>query len=792
MDTLQGTLERIVYENEETGYTIARFSSRDYPNELLTVVGNLMSANPGEGLLLKGQWVINPKYGRQFKIEDYETVMPATLVGLKKYLGSGLIKGIGPVMAGRIINHFGLDTMDIIERSPRKLEQVPGIGRKRVEMVMTAWEEQREIKNVMLFLQSHDVSTTYAVKIFKTYEQDSIKVVSEEPYRLADDIYGIGFKTADQIAQNLGIEKDSPARIMSGIQYVLNQRADDGHVYLPHRELIGQSSEILEVTEDQVKEGIDGLLEKEAIVAEKEGGGELLSSLFEREKKPEPMILFENTIAETPDEEYAPFDETGKMRENVRNLASSDAEENAVIFLVPFFYAEVGVANGISRLLNAPGSAQVHHYVEESIDELEVQMRMRLAKKQREAIKKALTNKVMILTGGPGTGKTTTTIGIIRLFEQLDKQVLLAAPTGRAAKRLSETTGREAKTIHRLLEYTPKGNTFKRNQDNPLKAEVVIVDEISMVDLLLMNNLVKAVPNTASLILVGDIDQLPAVGAGNVLKDLIASECVEVVRLTEVFRQAQKSMIITNAHRVNQGKMPLATGSKERDFFFIEEEEPEKVTELVLDLICRRLPSHYGYHPIDNIQLICPMRRGTVGVLNFNRLLQEALNREAQNLPQGARSFRVGDKVMQIRNNYDYEVFNGDIGRITKLDTVAQKVAVTYPEKVVNYEYADLDELTLAYAITVHKSQGSEYKSVVMPLLTQHYMMLQRNLLYTGITRAKELVVIVGTKRALGMAVRNNKVVRRYTGLAERLKRARGDELMPVDAIAEDSISGSF
>ncbi len=768
MDTLEGTLERIVYGNEETGYTIARFSSRDYPNELLTVVGDLMSANPGECLLLKGQWIVNPKYGRQFKIEDYETIMPATLAGIKKYLGSGLIKGIGPVMAGRIVNHFGVDTIDIIEKSPRKLEQIPGIGRKRVEMVMNAWEEQREIKNVMLFLQSHNVSTTYAVKIYKTYEQESIKVVSEEPYRLADDIYGIGFKTADTIAQNLGIDKDAPARIMSGIQYVLNQRANDGHVYLPTRELIGQSSEILEVTDEQIKEGIDGLLEKKAIVAESEGGGLLSPSLFERKKVPDFAKLFEEAVAEDANTEYVPTDETGDVKEN--------EVENAAIFLVPFFYSEVGVANGISRLLNAPGSVQTHHYVEESIDEVEVQMRMRFAKKQREAIKKTLTNKVMILTGGPGTGKTTTTLGIIRLFEQLGKKVLLAAPTGRAAKRLSETTGREAKTIHRLLEYSPKGNTFKRNQDNPLEADVVVIDEISMVDLLLMNNLVKAVHKAASLILVGDIDQLPAVGAGNVLKDLIASGCVEVVRLTEVFRQAQKSMIITNAHRVNQGKMPLSTGTKDRDFFFIEEEEPEKVAELVLDLTCKRLPSYYGYHPIDDIQLLCPMRRGTVGVLNFNRLLQDALNRDSQHLPKGARSFRIGDKVMQIRNNYDYDVFNGDIGCITKADTTAQKVTVTYPAKVVNYEYADLDELTLAYAITVHKSQGSEYKAIVMPLLTQHYMMLQRNLLYTGITRAKELVVIVGTKRALGMSVRNNKVVRRYTGLAERLKRTYGGE----------------
>ena len=711
METLKGTLERIVYENPETGYTIARFTSREYPNELLTVIGNLMSANPGETLLLQGEWVNNPQYGRQFKIEKYETVMPATVVGIKKYLGSGLIKGIGPVMASRIVSHFGMDTIDIIEKSPRKLSQVPGIGDKRISMVMQAWQEQREIKNIMLFLQSHNVSTGHAVKIYKTYENESISVVRENPYQLADDIYGIGFKTADTIAQNLGVEKDSPNRIMSGIQYVLNQQADEGHVYLPEGELVAESCKILEANPEQIRNGIAGLLAKEAVVIEEDA-----------------------------------------------------------IYLAPFYYAETGVANGITRLIQTQSPGQIPYNIEKTISEVERMMNIRLAENQKAAIKKALDCKVMILTGGPGTGKTTTILGIIRLFEQLGRNITLACPTGRAAKRLSEVTGREAKTIHRLLEYSPMGNAFKRNQENPLDTDVVIIDEVSMVDLILMNNLVKAVPRTAMLILVGDIDQLPSVGAGNILRDLIDSECVEVVRLTEIFRQAQQSMIITNAHQINKGIYPQLTGRKNRDFFFIEEEDPEKAAALIQDLICRRLPNHYNYHSIDDIQLICPMRRGVVGVENFNRLLQDTLNKNSENLPRGGRNFRIGDKVMQIRNNYDYEVFNGDIGRITKVNPEKQTITIKYPEKSVDYEIADLNELVLSYAITVHKSQGSEYNAVVIPLMTQHYMMLQRNLVYTGITRAKELVVIVGTKKALGMAIRNNKVVRRYTGLAERLR----------------------
>ena len=730
METLQGILERIVFENPETGYTIGRLSSRDHPGELITVIGNLASANAGESMLLKGWWVNNPKYGRQFQIDGYETVLPATIVGLRKYLGSGLIKGIGPVMAARIVNKFGMDTIDVIEKMPLKLRRVPGIGRKRVEMIERAWEEQREVKNVMLFLQSHNVSTTHAAKIYKTYENESIPIVRENPYRLADDIYGIGFKTADTIAQKLGVDKESPHRVNAGMKYILSQKADDGHVFLYRPELISACETILELPADALENGITELTTKEEIIVEELG---------------------------------------------------TETESQQAIYLAPFYYAEVGVANVFSRLMRNAGGQHQPEFLERSIAQLETQMEMRFAAHQREAIKTALTARVMILTGGPGTGKTTTTLGMIRLFEQLEKRILLAAPTGRAAKRLSETTGREAKTIHRLLEFSPQKMGFKRNQENPLEADVVIVDEMSMVDLVLMNSLMKAVPRQAALIMVGDVDQLPSVGAGNILRDLIDSEQIEVVELTEIFRQAQQSMIVTNAHRINHGKFPQITGPSDRNFFFIEESEPETVAARISELVQTRLPKHYGYHSMDDIQVLCPMKRGIVGCDNLNKQLQETLNANSTEYVRGGRGFRVGDKVMQVRNNYDYDVFNGDIGRITKVNRIEKSVTITFPDKVVDYDVADLNELILAYATTVHKAQGSEYPAVVMPLLTQHYMMLQRNLLYTAITRAKELVVIVGTKEALGIAIRNNKVVQRNSHLAGRLQKALAKKPKPSE-----------
>ena len=735
MEALQGILERIVFENAETGYTIGRLSSREYPNELITVVGNLASANAGESVLLKGMWTNNPKYGRQFQIEGYETVLPATVVGMRKYLGSGLIKGIGPVMAGRIVNRFGMDTMDVIEGAPKKLMQVPGIGKKRVDMIMEAWDAQREVKNVMLFLQSHNVSTSHAAKIYKTYESDSVPIVRENPYRLADDIYGIGFKTADTIAEKLGMEVESPHRVKAGLKYVLSQKADDGHVFLYRHELIAASQEILDLSTEAIENGIAELSVSEELIPENLG-------------VPSP----------------------------------SEAEE--AVYLAPFYFSEIGVANNLSRLLKCPTVQPKSEFLDQSITRLESKMGMSFAATQREAIVKALTSRAMILTGGPGTGKTTTTIGIIYLFERLGRRITLAAPTGRAAKRLSETTKREAKTIHRLLEFSPGENGFKRNAENPLETDVVIIDEISMVDLVLMNNLLKAVPSEAALVLVGDVDQLPSVGAGNVLKDLIASDKIAVVRLTEIFRQAQKSLIVTNAHRVNRGRRPKITGPSDRDFFFIEEADPEEVVTCICSLVRERLPNHYDYHPMDDIQALCPMRRGTVGTDNLNRQLQEALNADQPETVRGGRNFRVGDKVMQVRNNYDYEVFNGDIGRISGVDPVEKQILISFPEKVVRYDIADLNELVLAYATTVHKSQGSEYTAVVIPLLTQHYLMLQRNLLYTAITRAKELVVIVGTKEALGIAIRNNKVVERNSHLASRIQ---GTFEQTTEAIAPDT-----
>ena len=740
MEALQGILERIVFENAETGYTIGRLSSREYPNELITVVGNLASANAGESVLLKGIWTNNPKYGKQFQIEGYETVLPATVVGLRKYLGSGLIKGIGPVMAGRIVTCFGMDTMDVIESAPKKLMQVPGIGKKRVDMIMEAWAAQREVKNVMLFLQSHNVSTTHAAKIYKTYQSDSVPIVRENPYRLADDIYGIGFKTADTIAEKLGMDNESPHRVKAGLKYVLSQKADDGHVFLYRHELITASQEILSLSLEAIETGIAELSVNEELIPENLG-------------------------------------------------ISSPTEDEEVVYLAPFYYSEIGVANNLSRLLKYPTVRHKPEFLDYSITQLEAKMRMSFAANQREAIRKALTSRAMILTGGPGTGKTTTTTGIIHLFEQLGRRITLAAPTGRAAKRLSETTKREAKTIHRLLEFSPQENGFKRNAENPLETDVVIIDEISMVDLVLMNNLLKAIPPEAMLILVGDVDQLPSVGAGNVLKDLIASDKITVVRLTEIFRQAQASLIVTNAHRVNRGKHPKVKGPSDRDFFFIEEANPEEVVTCICNLVRDRLPKHYDYHPMDDIQVLCPMRRSTVGTDNLNRRLQEALNTNLTETVNGGRNFWVGDKVMQVRNNYDYDVFNGDIGRISSVDQVEKQVLISFPEKFVRYDMADLNELVLAYATTVHKAQGSEYTAVVIPLLTQHYMMLQRNLLYTAITRAKELVVIVGTKEALAVAIRNNKVVERNSHLASRIGAALEHSGEAIDTKASDSTS---
>ena len=786
METLQGILERIVYEHPDTGYTVGRLSARHHA-ELITVVGNLASVNPGESLLLRGKWVDNSKYGRQFQIEKYETILPANVVGLRKYLGSGLIKGIGPKMAARIVRKFGMDTMDVIEYEPEKLTRVPGIGKHRVSIIKEAWEAQREIKNVMLFLQSHDVSTTHAAKIYKTYQNDAIAIVTENPYQLADDIYGIGFVTADTIAEKLGIDKEAPQRVQAGIKYVLSQKADEGHVFQHHAELIEACQTMLEQEPEAIEEGVRALIDKEEVMSP-----DLV----------DPMRTDEDTAVGEAQDSY----EVSNQKEIADTHQETLSTDNrSAIYLAPFYYAELGVSNQFLRLLsnegqnlNYGGTKASSFTTDTVLTELEQEMGIHFAPQQREAIHTAMTARAMILTGGPGTGKTTTTVGMIRLFESQGRHITLTAPTGRAAKRLSEATRGEAKTIHRLLEFSPKINGFKRNRQNPLDTDVVIVDETSMVDLVLMNRLMQAIRPSTSLILIGDVDQLPSVGAGNVLKSLIDSQRIPLVKLTEIFRQAQESMIVMNAHRINKGDFPELTGDADRNFFFIEEDDPEEITELICSLIADRLPQHYDYHPIDDIQLLCPMRRGTLGTENLNKRLQEVLNPEytapaaahplekarfgGRPYKQGEQSFdrshtaggfRIGDKVMQVRNNYDYDVFNGDIGRVVAIEHIDKKVHILFPDKQVAYDTADLGELVLAYATTIHKAQGSEYPAVVIPLHTQHSLMLQRNLLYTGITRAKERVVIVGTKQALGICIRNNRVMQRNTYLAERLQEDR-------------------
>lgn len=729
--TLKGVVERITYTNPDNGYTVARFQ---VPGRfgLVTLVGALAEVHPGARLKVEGRWKTHAKFGEQFELVRYVEEVPATVEGIKRYLGSGLIKGVGPKMAKRIAEKFGTYTLEIIENDIGRLAEVEGIGQKRVKMIATAWEAQKQIKEIMLFLQSHQVSTTLAVKIYKTYGDASISIVKNEPYRLARDIYGIGFLTADKIARNIGIAVDAPQRIGAGVEFTLNQLADQGHVYAPRDHLIQAAIKILEVQPEQVDKQIDMLVHDERIRVE--------------------QIATASQAAGEPGLE--------------------------AVYLNPFYYAEIGVARQIKQLAVSPHSrlatfatvdwGKAFAWLTTSQKDGFV-----LAEQQQQAVQMALTSQISILTGGPGTGKTSTVQAILRLLQQKGKTALLAAPTGRAAKRLAESTGREAKTIHRLLEVNPsEGFKFQRNQDNPLECDLLIVDECSMIDLILMNNLLKAVHPASHLLLVGDADQLPSVGAGNVLRDLIASRVAPVTRLDVIFRQAADSSIITNAHRINRGEMPLFPKNKvKQDFYFFGKEDPEAAAALLVDIVARRIPDKFNI-PIEDIQALTPMHRGAAGARALNEKLQERLNPLRYDRPEyrsGNRLFRIGDRVLQLRNNYDKDVFNGDIGQIEHLDLEEGEVGVIFEGRPVSYETSDLDELTLAYAMSVHKSQGSEYPVVVLPMLTQHYMLLQRNLLYTAITRAKQMVVIVGTRKAVAMAVKNNKIAARWSGLQVRL-----------------------
>ena len=720
MDRLRCVVERITYQTEQNGYSVIKCSAKGY-QELVTVVGNMPEVHVGSVLTLTGYWKVDAKYGRQFSIETFEETLPATVFGIEKYLGSGLVKGIGPKFAQRIVRQFGAETLNVIEETPDELLKVPGIGKVRVERIKKSWVEQKEIKNIMLFLQSHDVSTSHATKIYKTYGNESIQIVKENPYKLADDIWGIGFKTADTIAAKMGFEHTRYERLRSGLLYTLNKLSEEGHCFATQQMLMQTGTELLDVEIAALKITL------------------------------EQMIRAEDVITET-----MPHQE--------------GAETQIAIYLPPFYFSERGTANRLQTILhNTEGirinSSHLSGWVSSKTE-------MQYDDVQMQAIQTAVQSKILILTGGPGTGKTTTTLGIITAFREVGAEILLAAPTGRAAKRLSETTNMEAKTIHRLLEVKPPEG-YQRNEENPLKGDVLIVDECSMIDIMLMYNLLKAVPDRMTVILVGDIDQLPSVGAGNVLRDMIDSEAFPVVRLTRIFRQAQSSRIVMNAHRINKGGFPDISNGMSTDFFFLEQQEPEGAVQTVVDLVQRRLPQKYKMNSTD-IQVLVPMQRGVVGASNLNQAIQSAVNPGENGLRRGGYLYKTNDKVMQIRNNYDKEVFNGDIGIVESVDLEMRELTVRFDDRAVIYDATELDELVLAYATTIHKAQGSEYPIVVMPLLMNHYVMLQRNLVYTGITRAKKILVLIGTKKALSYAVRNLTVNKRNTMLKERIQKVCG------------------
>ncbi len=733
MEHLRCVVERITYHNEDNGYTVIRCSASGY-HDLVTAVGNMAEVHVGSVLDLGGYWKNDSKYGQQFVIQSYEETLPATAHGIEKYLGSGMIRGVGPVFAKRIVRRFGKDTLDILENDPERLMEVRGIGRSRVESIIASWQEQKEVKNIMLFLQSHDVSTTHASKIYKTYGDQSLEVVRENPYRLADDIWGIGFRTADSIAEKLGFGHEQYERLRSGLMYTMNRLADEGHCFSTEEMLLSAGKEQLQVEKD------------------------ILSDALQK------MIADDDVKLET--------------------FRKDDGSSGTAIFLPPFFYSETGTARNLFRIGGSEGKNA--GYSEGLAEIIGKKYGIEYDDVQKDAIRTALTSKIMLLTGGPGTGKTTVTQGIIAAFRQKGFRVLLAAPTGRAAKRMSEVTGLEARTIHRLLEYKPPEG-YQKNEESRLTGDVLIVDECSMIDIMLMYNLLKAIPDEMRLILVGDVDQLPSVGAGNVLRDIIESGAFPVVRLTRIFRQAQKSRIIMNAHRINEGRMPDLSNGTGSDFFYIEEENPDRIPELITGLIKTRLPDYYHVASGD-IQVLTPMQRGVIGAENLNRTIQSSVNPDGDGIRRGGYIFRANDKVMQIRNNYDKEVFNGDIGTVVSVDIEYQTLRVSYDGRSVEYERSDLDELVLAYAVTIHKSQGSEYPIVIMPVMMSHYVMLQRNLIYTGVTRARKVLVMIGTKKALSYAVRNVTVERRNTLLKQRLKDKEKYGHIPSDFEYTDSL----
>ncbi len=713
MPQITGHIERITFSNPESGFTVAKMQEEGKQG-LTCLVGSMPGIRPGETVRVEGEWKNDPAHGWQFAVSSLRVQAPATVLGIKKYLGSGLVDGIGPVYADRIVAQFGPQTLDIIDEQPNRLLEVEGIGKGRLKKIKACWNEQRCVREVMVFLQGHGVTPAFAQKIYKAYGEESLLRVRDNPYCLARDIFGVGFKTADQIAQQLGIEKEAPRRIEAGIEHVLDELASSGHVCYPLAPFYEEAQGILEAPPELIASQVDLLLEQKRVVV-----------------------------------------------------------EEGRIWLKALYMTEVGIAQELGRLQK--GRCKMRQIdTEKAAEWAQDKLRMRLASEQKRAVEQALSDKVQIITGGPGTGKSTITRAILLITSYLTHRILLAAPTGRAAKRMSEITGRGAKTIHSLLEFDFRKGGFKRGHDNPLSCDLLVVDEASMIDTSLMYSLLKALPDHARVIFVGDIDQLPSVGPGNVLGDLIDSELLPVTRLNHIFRQAAGSKIITNAHRIRKGVFPDFEYDKESDFFFIEEEDPEALQRTLVDLVKRRLPTGYGLNPIEQIQVLAPMRRGIIGTEQLNIALQEALNPTGESLFRFGRQYRVKDKVMQIRNNYDKEVFNGDVGIIDSIDTIEQKLVVMIDSMPIEYEFSDLDELVPAYAVSVHKYQGSECPCIVMPVHTTHFKLLQRNLLYTGVTRGKKLVILLGTKKAVALALQNDEANKRYTGLQDALRRQKG------------------
>jgi exodeoxyribonuclease V alpha subunit len=717
-DTLEGTLERFVYRDAQSPFVVARVNAG---GETVAAVGHLAGVELGQVVRFHGAWETDRKWGKQFRFSTYQTLTPATLEGIERYLGSGSIPGLGPELAKRIVAHFGHQTLEVIRDAPQKLVEVDGIGRVRAERIAAKWQEQRGVEDVMIFLQGHGVSPAFAARIFKKYGSAAIALVRENPYRLATEVWGIGFKSADAIAQRLGIARTSPARAEAGVLHVLDELTEEGHVHAPEHELLRAAEQTLEVGVEILTPAIDRLVDSGALVREALGDrGDCLSA---------------------------------------RRM----------------WAAEVAAAEALASLVATTRAPIADEDVARALAAFEAERGITLAGEQRAAVRAATRDKVVVITGGPGVGKTTIVNAILRLLEGAGRRVLLGAPTGRAAKRLTETTGHPAATLHRLLEFSPKTAAFARTRESPLAADAVIVDEVSMLDTPLASTLFQAVPTRAQLILVGDVDQLPSVGPGRVLADLISSRTVTVARLTEIFRQAASSQIVVNAHRVNAGTLPDLVPHDGSDFYFIERDDPAAALATVIEVVTERIPRRFGLDAIDDVQVLAPMHRGEVGAQNLNATLQQRLNPAragAAELTVGRRTFRVGDKVIQQKNDYDRDVYNGDLGRVTAIDETEEgrRVLVEIDGRPISYELGELDQLGHAFALTVHKAQGSEYPAVVLPVVTQHYMMLKRNLLYTGMTRGKKLVVLVGSRKALGIAVRSDDTKLRWTWLAERLR----------------------